>query len=56
MNLGTRCFEGFATKMKLVSHNRIDGKPTRTVEETEQHLTLTRDGMVRVALTSKSWM
>ena len=44
MNLGTCCFEGFATKMKLVSYNRIDGKPTRTIEETEQHFTLTRDG------------
>jgi len=46
MNLGTCCFEGFATKMKLVSYNRIDGKPTRIIEETEQHFTLTRDGRI----------
>ncbi|WP_029319323.1 hypothetical protein [Butyrivibrio sp. AE3004] len=46
MNLGTCRFEGFATKMKLVSHNRIEGKPTRAIEETEQHFTLTRDGRI----------
>lgn len=46
MELGTCLFQGFAKKMKLVSYNRIEGRPTRTIEETEQHFTLARDGRI----------
>ena len=46
MEIDTLFFCGQATKMKLISHNRIDGKPTRAIEETEQLFTLIRDGRI----------
>ena len=46
MEISTSLFKGFATKIRLVSYNRITGKPLRTAEETEQQFTLTIDGRI----------
>ena len=49
MEIDTRRFKGFATRMELVSYNSNIGKPFRTNEETEQHLTVDRDGRIWIS-------
>lgn len=49
MEISTRRFKGIATRMELVSYNKVNGRMLRASEETRQSLTVDRDGRIWIS-------